>query len=197
MLRTYRKNSDLFKLLQNTLKLEEKNKNKTQPKESKEKPKREEKPFKPERFPSFFKLQHKTNNPIPVPIGGEKTLKFQTDVEDHYFDRTEEPGDLEVSILRVKRSENNGGDKKGNNKEPGELLNIIKSSPDKGTIKITFNPDVELYQGDEIEVEATLSSAGKETFTEVVFLKIVDREQKKKALLKRTKMTLTILGYLN
>lgn len=175
------KNSDLFKLLQNTLKLEEKNKNKTQPKESKEKPKREEKPFKPERFPSFFKLQHKTNNPIPVPIGGEKTLKFQTDVEDHYFDRTEEPGDLEVSILRVKRSQNNGGNKKGNNKEPGELLNIIKSSPDKGIIKITFNPDVELYQGDEIEVEATLSSAGNETFTEVVFLKIVDREQKKES----------------
>lgn len=174
------KDSDLFKLLQNTLKLEEKTKEKPKDKENKgSRPEREEKAFKPERFPSFFKLQHKQNSPIPVPIGGEKTLRFETDVEDHYFDRTEEPGDLQVSILNVKRRDSNGGTEKGSDKEPGELLNIIKSSPDKGTIKITFNPDTDLRQGDEVEVEATLKGAGVESFVEVVFLKIVDPEQKK------------------
>lgn len=174
------KDSDLFKLLQNTLKLEEKTKEKPKEKENKgRRPEREEKAFKPERFPSFFKLQHKPNSPIPVPIGGEKTLRFETDVEDHYFDRTEEPGDLQVSILNVKRRDTKGGTEKGNDKEPGELLNIIKSSPDKGTIKITFNPDTDLRQGDEVEVEATLKGAGVESFVEVVFLKIVDPEQKK------------------
>lgn len=174
------KDSDLFKLLQNTLKLEEKTKEKPKDKENKgSRPEREEKTFKPERFPSFFKLQHKQNSPIPVPIGGEKTLRFETDVEDHYFDRTEEPGDLQVSILNVKRRDSNGGTEKGSDKEPGELLNIIKSSPDKGTIKITFNPDTDLRQGDEVEVEATLKGAGVESFVEVVFLKIVDPEQKK------------------
>ncbi|MBD3842936.1 MAG: hypothetical protein IE909_13855, partial [Campylobacterales bacterium] len=119
------------------------------------------------------------NNPIPVPIGGEKTLRFETDVEDHYFDRTDDPGDLQVSILKVKHNEENGGSQRGDKKEPGELLNIIKSSPDKGTIKITFNPDTELRQGDEVEVNATLKGAGEHSFTEVVFLKIVDPEQKK------------------
>ncbi|TDO29223.1 hypothetical protein [Sediminibacterium goheungense] len=173
------KDSELFKLLQNTLKLEEKTKEKPEKKESKGKSEREEKAFKSERFPSYFKLQHKQNSPIPVPIGGEKTLKFETDVEDHYFDRTDEPGDLQVSILKVKRTDSKGGTEKGSNKEPGELLNIIKSSPDKGTIKITFNPDTDLRQGDEIEVHATLKGAGEESFIEILFLKIVDPEQKK------------------
>lgn len=176
------KDSDLFKLIQNTLKLEEKVKEKPEKKDNKDnKQEREQKPFKPERFPSFFKLQHKANNPIPVPVGGEKTLKFETDVEDHYFDRTEEPGDLQVSVLKVKRNESKGGNKQGSDKEPSELINIIKSSPDKGTIKITFNPDVELRQGDEVEIEAALKGAGEDYFNEVVFLKIVDPEQKKEA----------------
>lgn len=175
------KDSDLFKLIQNTLKLEEKAKEKPEQKEPKEKKaqQKEQKPFRPERFPSFFKLQHKTNNPIPVPVGGEKTLKFETDVEDHYFDRTDEPGDLQVSILKIKRTDSIGGNKIVGNKEPGELLNIIKSSPDKGTIKITFNPDLDLRQGDEVEVNATLKGAGDKAFQEIVFLKIIDPEQKK------------------
>jgi len=175
------KDSDLFKLIQNTLKLDEKTKEKPEKKDlNPSKPQeKQKKPFKPERFPSFFKLQSSANNLIPVPVGGEKTLKFETDVEDHYFDRTDEPGDLQVSILKVKRSEQKGGDKYGNQKEPGELLNIIKSSPDKGTIKITFNPDVELRQGDEIEIGASLKGAGLESFQEIVFLKIVDQQQKK------------------
>lgn len=173
------KDSDLFKLLQNTLKLEEKTPNKPEKKENRHKDEKQEKSFNPERFPSFFKLQSKANNMIPVPVGGEKTLRFETDVEDHYFDRTDEPGDLQISILKVKRSDTKGGDKQGSQKEPGELLNIIKSSPDKGTIKITFNPDTDLRQGDEIEVEATLKGAGDDSFTEIVLLKIVDPEQKK------------------
>lgn len=175
------KDSELFKLIQNTLKLEEKAKEKPEKKEQKgNKPQeKHQKPFKPERFPSFFKMQHKANNLIPVPVGGEKTLRFETDVEDHYFDRTDEPGDLQVSILKVKRTERKGGTQQGSEKEPGELLNIIKSSPDKGTIKITFNPDVDLRQGDEIEIEASLKGAGDDYFQEIVFLKIVDPEEKK------------------
>ncbi|WP_353158630.1 hypothetical protein [Myroides odoratus] len=175
------KDSDLFKLIQNTLKLDEKVEGKSEKKEPKanRSQEKQEKPFKPERFPSFFKLQQKANNPIPVPIGGEKTLRFETDVEDHYFDRTDEPGDLEVSILKVKRNNQKGGTELGNKKEPGKLLNIIKSSPNKGTIKITFNPDIDLRQGDEVEIEATLKGAGDDCFQEILFLKIVNPEEKK------------------
>lgn len=175
------KDSDLFKLLQNTLKLDEKKKEKPERKESKGPPRREEKPFLPQRFPSFFKLYNKKDNPImiPVPIGGEKTLKFETDVEDHYFDRAEQPGDLEISILSVKRNDAKGGNEKGDQKEPGELLHIAKTSPDKGTIKITFSPDTELKQGDEIEIEASLKGSSDQSFNEIVFLKIVQPESPK------------------
>jgi hypothetical protein len=49
------KDSDLFKLLQNTLKLEEKKDKETKkPEQKKDKPKEEQKPFLPKRFPSFL-----------------------------------------------------------------------------------------------------------------------------------------------
>ena len=175
------KDTELFKLLQNTLKLEEDKKSKEQNKATKTSTKpKEEKPFKPERFPSFFRLYHKKDGlSIPVPVGGEKTLRFETDVEDHYFDRTEEPGDLQVSILTVKRNESEGGTEKGNQKEPAELLNIVKSSPNKGTIKITFNPNTDLRQGEEVEVKASLKGAGENYHDEIVWLKIVEPDAPK------------------
>lgn len=177
------KDNDLFKLLQNTLKLEDKKKDqeKTQNKENKPSPPKEEKSFHPERFPSFFRLFHKKedNKPILVPVGGEKTLKFETDVEDHYFDRTEEPGELEISVLTIKKNNAVGGTKAGSTKEPSELINIVKSSPNKGIIKITFNPTTELRQGDEIEVKASLKGPGNDSHDEIIWLKIVDPEGKK------------------
>ncbi len=178
------KDTELFKLLQNTLKLEEIKKEKEAPHKGNDKPAskpKEEKPFKPERFPSFFRLYHKKDGAsIPVPIGGEKTLRFETDVEDHYFDRTEEPGDLQVSILTVKRNEKgNGGTAAGTEKELSGLLNIVKSSPNKGTIKITFNPNSELRQGEELEIKASLKGVGEEYHDDIVWLKIVDAEAPK------------------
>lgn len=177
------KDNDLFKLLQNTLKLEDKRKEqeKKETKDRKPNMPKEEKPFKPERFPSFFRLFNKRedNKAIPVPIGGEKTLKFETDVEDHYFDRTAEPGDLQITVLTVKRNDSTGGTDKGSSKEPNELINIVKSSPNKGIIKISFNPTSELRQGDEVEVSASLKGPGEDYHDEIVWLKIVDPEGKK------------------
>lgn len=175
------KDSDLFKLLQNTLKLEEKKKETK--KDPGEKPKNEkiEKPFKPERFPTFFKLFNKqeTNKPINIPVGGEKTLKFETDVEDHYFDRIEEPGDLEISVLNIKRNETKGGDEAGSGKEPILPFNIVKSSPNRGQIKISFNPNSELRTGDEIQIMASLKGPGENSHDEIVLVKIVDQEGQK------------------
>jgi hypothetical protein len=172
------KDGDLFRLLQNTLKIEEKNSDKKPKTQGQQKPKPVEKEFKPERYPSFFRLYNKKdeNQRFNVPAGGEKSLKFETDVEDHYFDRVEDPGDLQVSVLNVKKSkkESNGGDKAGTTFEPGEVINVVISSPQKGTIKITVNPNIELRQGDEIEIKASLKGPGESYQDEIVFLKIVD-----------------------
>src|SRR5262249_32202256 len=56
--------------------------------------------FNPKRFPSFFKLDAKApgdRTVLDIPLGGSRTLRFQSDVENEYFDRTEEPGDLKIA----------------------------------------------------------------------------------------------------
>lgn len=172
------KDSDLFKLLQNTIKLEEKKAIINPNHNEKSSKAREDKPFKPERFPTFFRLYNndKTNKSISVPIGGEKTLKFETDVEDHYFDRTDEPGDLQVSVLTIKKNGTNGGTTNQTQLEPSDLFNIVKSSPNRGTIRITFNPNTELRFGDEIELKASLKGSGENYHDEIVWLKIITPE---------------------
>lgn len=174
------KDSDLYKLLQNTIKLEEK-KEKSQKKEEKKLSKKEEKqPFNPQRFPSLFKFHNKKDGKttvVSVPQKGEKILKFDTDVENHYFDRTEETGDLQIALLDVKYNDNKGGDKPGKDKQPGELLNIVKSSPKDGSIKIAVAPSTEIQVGDEIQIKVSLKGAGNEYIEEIVWLKIIEPER--------------------
>lgn len=174
------KNSDLFKLLQNTLKLEEKKEKEKKP-EKKSKTREEKEPFNPKRFPTFFKLYNKNNGEravLSVPLGGEKTIRFDTDVENAYFDRSEEPGALEIALLDVKQNDVQGGDKKGNNVDITSLLNIDKSSPNNGTIKLTINPTDDVAVGDELQLKASLSGPG-ESFEEIIWIKIKEKETPK------------------
>ncbi|MDH6355834.1 hypothetical protein M2132_002184 [Dysgonomonas sp. PH5-45] len=174
------KDSDLFKLLQNTLKLEEKREEKKEKKPATYKPKTEVKPFLPQRFPTFFKLHNKKEglNIISLPKNGEKTIKFNTDVENDYFDRSEYSGDLEISILQARRNNETGGTQEGSGKDIAGLLNIVKSSPNKGTIKLTIEPRDELNVGDEIEIKASLTAPG-EAFEEIILVKVSDKEAPK------------------
>lgn len=174
------KDSDLFKLLQNTLKLEEKREEKKERKAATYKPKTEVRPFLPQRFPTFFKLHNKNKelNIISLPKNGEKVIKFDTDVENDYFDRSEYPGDLEISILKVKRTNETGGTQEGFGEDIAGLLNIVKSSPNQGTIKFTMEPRDELNVGDEIEIKASLTAPG-EVFEEIILVKVSNKEAPK------------------
>lgn len=171
------KDSELFKLLQNTLKLEERKDKKKSEETKKPKEKTEEKAFQPQRFPSLFKLHKKKDgiNVVTLPLNGEKTVKFDTDVANDYFDRIEEAGELQLALLQIKHSEKTGGTQPGKDKEISGLLNIVKSSPTNGTIKITFNPTKELQVGDELEVKVSLNGVG-EPIEEIVWVKITDPE---------------------
>jgi hypothetical protein len=173
------KDSDLFKLLQNTLKLEEKRDKETkQQPPKKDKPHEDEKPFNPKRFPSFFKLHSNKQgerNAIMIPLEGEKVIKFDTDAENQYFDRSEEPGDLEIALLDIKKESSEGGDKPGDEKEIGSLLTITKSSPNNGIIKLSLSPGKEINVGDEVQIKVTLTGAG-ENFEELLLIKIKDKE---------------------
>jgi hypothetical protein len=173
------KDSDLFKLLQNTLKLEEKKDKETKKSEQKkDKPHQEKQPFTPKRFPTFFKLHNVKKGErqvIAIPKDGEKVIKFDTDVENEYFDRSEEAGDLEIALLNAKGNETAEGDKPGNQKEISSLLNITKSSPNNGTIRLAFNPTEEMQVGDEVQLKISLIGAGK-VFEELLWIKVKEKD---------------------
>lgn len=174
------KDSELFKLLQNTLKLEERKDKKKNLGGKKPKEKSDEKPFNPKSTPTQFKLHKRKDgsNVVSVPINGEKTIKFDTDVIDDYFDRIENPGDLQLALLKVKRENIKGGDKPGTKKEISDILNVVKSSPIKGTIKLTLNPTNELNVGDELEIKVSLTTEGN-PIDEIVYVKVAEPEKPK------------------
>ena len=137
--------------------------------------------FSPKRFPTFFRFKTKKNtSSIPmlkVPLGGKRTISFSTDVEDEYFDRVMDPGKLSIALLNLSSNDNEGGDRPGLPRRLDEILNIIKSSPHNGTIRLAVNPTKEVQVGESVEIKAELSSPG-QNFQEIFFVKITDPEKK-------------------
>ncbi|KAB7531712.1 hypothetical protein F8C76_01960 [Flagellimonas olearia] len=185
LLKNFTKNlpldSELAKLLSQTFKLDTKSNKK---KEGERKPspqKKEDIPFLPRRFPSFFKINginEGESEVAKIPLNGEKTIRFSTDVENDYFDRTEEPGDLKITVLNIKPNESEGGTGPGQPKGITEIFNVVKSSPNKGAIKISLNPKDDLKVGDSVQIKADLSSPNGD-LSELFWVKIVDKEESK------------------
>ncbi|MCK4764942.1 MAG: hypothetical protein KAW12_22270 [Candidatus Aminicenantes bacterium] len=180
--------SDLLKLLNQTFKLEERQeKKKKNGQQKQEKIKKEKRPFNPKRFPSYFKLNpHEVDGkPIArIPIGGEKAIKFLSDVENQYFVRVEEPGELEMALVGYKPVESAGR----NNSGVGEgevtaeniedVFNVVTKSPNDGTIKVTFNPTEKVKVGDWVQIKTTLTNPGQD-FDQIFWVKISEPEQPK------------------
>jgi len=180
-------NSDLMKLLNQTFKLDQFDVNapkKEKPKPKKEKKQRDEFKFNPERFPTFLRLDKTKEGEIKtieIPKGGEKRLTFNTDVENEYFDRLDEPGELQVTILGPEE-EFDAQDGKRERKKPSaesKVLNVAKSSPDNGKIKIAIGAPEEMEVGDKREVMVSLSGPGG-PFEQNFFIKIAEKQKEKK-----------------
>ncbi len=176
-------NSDLMKLLGNTFKLdidkEKKTENKNDPKKS-SKPKESE-PFNPKRFPSQFKINSNVvgdTEVAKIPLNGEKTIRFTTDCENDYFDRTEEPGELKIAVLKITSNETTGGNEPGTPKEISDIFNVNKSSPNRGTIRVNLNPKDILKVGDAVQLKVSLTAPGGD-FNEIFWVKITDPEKPK------------------
>jgi len=191
-------NSDLLKLLDQTFKLDRKKdkpKNKQQNK-TKKKHEEDKEPFKPERFPSFLKLRAKNDGEkevAKIPLGGEKNIYFDTDVEDHYLHRIDEPGELKVGLLDYRSNDTEGGDEPGPIDRIEEVLNVNESSPKEGTIKINFNPTEQAKVGDAIKIKVTLTGAGRE-FEEIFWVKVSEPQQNKQKAPKPKKVDEEDLG---
>jgi hypothetical protein len=176
-------NSELLKLLNQTFKLDlKKDKPKPDRKENQTKKTKEKEPFKPERFPTKFKIKAKNDGEkeiTKIPIGGERTIRFETDVENHYFDRVEEPGDLKIALLSIKPNETEGGTQSGKPSKIEDVLNVNSSSPKDGTIKVSMNPKEKVNVGDAIQMKVTLVNSGGLDFDEIFWVKISEKEQPK------------------
>ncbi len=173
--------SDLLKLLNKTFDIDrddDKKKKKSKPKKKNDK--KEEEEFTPQRFPSFFKFKGSKDgvNAIKIEEGTSKTIQFSTDVENHYFDRDDDSGEMTISLVDIGNNETDGGDAKGTPKGISEIFDISKSSPEDGTIKISLNPTDELKVGDEVEIKIDLSSPAS-SFEELIVIEIVQSKKDK------------------
>ena len=176
-------NNDLLKLLNNTFDIEQKEEKKKKKKEKKkqeEKPTEEEK-FEPQRFPSFFKYKNskKGTNAVSIQKGKSKTLEFETDVENHYFDRDEDQGELKISLVDIGNNETKGGTQKGTPKDISEVFDVSKTDPEDGKIKVTLQPTDQLDIGDEVQLKIDLTSPSGD-FEETILIEI-DQPQKEQA----------------
>lgn len=149
-----------------------------------EKPKREPRevpPFDPQRYPSMFKAKGGDGQQggirlYKLPIGGSRTISFATDVENDYFDRTDDPGALNLAMLRPSKA-GGGGGSDALPAEDDDVLNVTRASPAEGTIKVGIRATGELNVGDIVELHARLSSPSGE-LTDTVLVRITDPERK-------------------
>ena len=139
-------------------------------------------PFDPQRYPSFFKAEvsdRANGTPmVKIPLGGQRTIKFSTDVENQYFDRTNDPGELSISLVQFGTSGGGGTDPLIPN-QAEDLFNIVKSSPNRGTIRLGLTPTMKVEVGDAITISAKLTATGSD-FQENILVRITDREKAKK-----------------
>ena len=172
-------NKDLMRLLSQAFKLDQRDPEKKEhAKPEKPKAVKTKEPFHPKRYPSFFSLKTDGGEKfITIPAGDEKTIRFATDVEDDYFDRSEDPGDLKISILQFRRDGELPGVPPGPPDRPDQLFDIRKSSPKEGAIRIGLGPTSDLKTGDEIEIQAKLG--GPEDLECRFWVKMVDPREKR------------------
>lgn len=159
--------------------------------------KKDKHPFKPQRYPAFFKrrTQGKTDKEfVTIPFGGEKTIYFDTDVENNYFDRTEDPGELKIGVLDYKTNETEGGNCPGEVNRIEDLFNAQKSSPKNGTIQIHLNPNNEVRVGDEVKIRASLNDPSGSFFQEIFLVKISEPKAPQQTSPKTEKKEIPNLG---
>ena len=152
--------------------------------EERRRPKREPReapPFYPQRYPSAFRVKggdstEKCLKLFRLPQGDSRIISFATDVENEYFDRTDDPGDMKLALLRPANVGQGGGGDSDPSSE-GALLNVVRASPVAGTIRVGVRATAETRVGDTVELRATLTSPQGD-LTETVLVRITDPEQK-------------------
>ena len=149
---------ELENLLKNHGNLLKKESQKSKPKE---KSKREQKPISSKRFPSIFKvnLSEKNGKKVKsIPIGGRGIIEFETDVQNDYFQRPNDQGELILEILGYNSNSSQYPNPQSSPNKVEDCFNTTITGPDDHSIKITLEPTQNLNIGDSVQINAKLSS---------------------------------------
>ena len=113
---------------------------------------------------------------VELPVGGSREIRFTTDVEDEYFDRVSEPGELRIGLLEKAPSDLGGGDAPGVLTDISTVLNVTKSSPTRGQIRVNLNATDKMKVGDAVTVRAELSQPS-DSLEQIFLVKVTDSEK--------------------
>lgn len=105
-----------------------------------------------------------------IPLNGKGILNFETDVEDEYFFRPKDKGELKIGILSI-NDNSNGNHTKATKIE--DLFDVTISGPTDNSIRTTFEPKQNINVNDEIEVNAKLTSPSGDLEC-IFYIKIID-----------------------
>ena len=175
---------DLLALLNRTVKIDRTEKQSTPKKRSSSNGRAQDPPFQPKRFPTYLQIETKSKAKdglpmIRMPLNGDRTVRFASDVENHYFDRVEEPGEFHMALLGLTPNQSTGGDKVGMPDRIEDLFDVAQSSPDKGTIRVNLTPKNDLAVGDTVKMKAVLSGPGTD-FESLFWIKLTSPVKKSK-----------------
>ena len=175
-------NKELQDLIKQTFKLDKDGGKKKNPKPPKPRPPKP--PFNPKRYPSFFRIDAKNSGETPVltvPLGGSRTVQFDSDVESQYFDRTDDPGDMKIAVMTYTPNGGNGGDRPGTVNDISDIFSVSRKSPQDGKIKVVFEPTDEVQVGDEVKICVDLTSpdAPDGVFSQMFWIKATEPPPKK------------------
>lgn len=145
-----------------------------------------EKPQETKRFPSIFKISIKENNHgkriKSIPLNGKGIIQFETDVVEDYFYRPQDKGDFQVHVFSGQDINDSDNPNPGASPKPNKVedfFEVSQSGPTDGAIKLTLKPRNELNVGDEIALNARLTSPDGD-MESIFYVKIIDPQKQEK-----------------
>ena len=137
-----------------------------------------------ERFPSIFKIDLKEDKDSgkkvkSIPLNGKGIITFETDVDDRYFYRPNEKGELQIHVLGGKDWNDTGRPGQKPSLEPTaveDFFDVSISGPSDGSIKLTLKPKSNLAVKDEINLNARLTSPNGD-IESIFYVKIINSQK--------------------
>ena len=150
--------------------------------------KEHKRPKETKRFPSIFNINVKEDKVSgkkikSIPLNGKGVIQFETDVMEDYFYRPQEKGEFQIHIFGSQdKNDLGGGTKQGKPNKVEDFFEVNQTGPAEGSIKLTLKPREELSVGDEIALNAKLTSSGGD-MESIFYVKIINpqKQEKKRA----------------